>query len=117
FRQWAENYLHLATEQVSRCRSPAPIRNVSQVHAGHHLEDFTKDVLRRAVAGRRHINLTRIGLGIGDELRNGPGWDRRMNDSRMRGPHDGDDGRVVGDKIKSEIWIGCGVWAFRGCNL
>ena len=41
-----------------------------QVDAGHHLEQFAGHMTGRAVAGRRHGDFARIGLGVSDEFRN-----------------------------------------------
>src|SRR2546423_1627990 len=38
--------------------------------AGHHLEQFTGNMVSGTDAGRRHVNLGGIGLGIGDESGN-----------------------------------------------
>ncbi len=46
----------------------AAIRHVNQVDAGHHRERCAEDMVRAADAGRGHIDLSRISLGIGDEL-------------------------------------------------
>ena len=41
-----------------------------QIDAGHELEQLAGDMLRAADAGRCHVDLARIGFGIGDEFRN-----------------------------------------------
>src|SRR5207248_6975169 len=46
----AEHRLHLASEHVSQCRCLAPIRNVDHVDAGHHLEQFARQMACRSVA-------------------------------------------------------------------
>ena len=43
---------------------------MDHVDAGHHLEQFARQMARRSVAARRHVDLARVGLGIGDELGN-----------------------------------------------
>ena len=47
----------------------AAIRDVDEIDAGHHLEQFAGDMQRRADAAGRHVDLAGIGLGIGDEFR------------------------------------------------
>ena len=54
----------------------AAIRHVDHVDAGHHLEQLAGHMGRGPVAGRRHVELARIGLGIGDELGNRLGRNR-----------------------------------------
>ena len=70
----AEHDLHLPADQVGKRRRRAAIGHVHHVDAGHHLEQLAGDMDAAAVAGRRHVDLARIGLGIGDELGNGLGW-------------------------------------------
>src|SRR5262245_50067678 len=74
-------------------------------------------MLRGSVAGRRHAELARISLGIGDELVNGRGWDRRMHHDYARYPHDANDRSDVPDEIKIEICVECGVDRARGVYL
>jgi hypothetical protein len=51
------------------------IRHVDHVDAGHHLEQFSGDVFRAPDAGRSHVELARIYLGVCNEL-----WDRLRRD-------------------------------------
>jgi hypothetical protein len=57
--------------------APAPrhrralVRNVCQVHASHELEQFPRDMLRAADAGRGLVQLSWIRLGVSDELGDG----------------------------------------------
>ena len=62
--------LHLFGEQVRHCGRHATIRNVRRVDAGHHPEQLAEYVAGTPNAGRRHVDLARIGLGIGNELGN-----------------------------------------------
>ena len=68
--------LHLPAEQIGQRRCLAAIRHVDHVDAGHHLEQLARQMARGPVAGRRHVDLARIGLGIGDELGNRLGRER-----------------------------------------
>jgi hypothetical protein len=46
-----------------------PIPNANQLNSRHILEQFACHMWHAAIAGRRHIDLARIGVGIRDELR------------------------------------------------
>src|SRR3982750_51096 len=46
----------------------------------HPLERPTGDIRTAAIAGRRHVDLAGIGLGVGNELREAPGRQRRRRD-------------------------------------
>ena len=63
------------------------------VDAGQHLEQFARHVDRRSVAGRRHVELARIGLGVSDQF-----GDRL---DRQRGVHHHDVGKAndAGDRL------------------
>src|SRR5262245_46736317 len=60
---------------------------------------------RRPIAGRCHVDLARIGFGIGDKLRNGPDRDRWMHLHEIRCARNGSDRCNVTDKIEIEISI------------
>src|SRR5262249_24966048 len=62
--QWAEQGLHLCAEDIDKRGAPAA------VDAGHHLEQFTGNMVSGTDAGRRHVDLAGIGLGVGNELGN-----------------------------------------------
>jgi hypothetical protein len=49
---------------------------MNNIRAGHQLEQLVSYVSRGPVASRCHVDLGRIGLGVGDKLRNRLGWDR-----------------------------------------
>ena len=55
----------------------AAIGHVQHVDAGHHLEQLAGHMRRGPIAGRRHGELARIGLGVGDQRgdRRGPETD------------------------------------------
>src|SRR5215475_4795650 len=65
------------------------------------------------VAARRHVDLARIGLGIGDELGNGLGWNRWMDLHDERRTGDARDRCDVTDEIKSELVVEGGVTRVR----
>ncbi len=64
---------------------------------------------RGAVAGRRHVDLARIGFGVGDELRNRRGRHRQVDLHHQRHAHDAGDRRDVADEIELEIVVERGV--------
>src|ERR1700704_2014102 len=57
------------------------------------------------VATRRHVDFAWIGLGIGDELRNRPGWNRRIDLHGERRANGARDRRDVTDEIEIELVI------------
>ena len=71
-----EHDLHLSAEQIGQRGRRAAIGHVHHVDAGHHLEQLAGHVREPADAGRRHVDLARIGLGVGDELGNRLGRNR-----------------------------------------
>jgi hypothetical protein len=62
-----------------------------------------------ADAGRCHVDLSRVGLGIGDELGNRFGRDQRVHEDNHRHPDDAADRRDVADEIEIEFRIERGV--------
>src|SRR5258707_15312808 len=88
----------------------AAIRHMHEGDAGHHLEQFTGNMVSGTDAGRRHVNLGGIGFGIGDEF-----WDRldryrgiHLHDKRLAmNARDPDDGA---DQIDTELVVECGVY-------
>ena len=83
-RQAAEINLHLATEQIGNCGRGAAIGDVRHVDVGHHLEQLAGQMGRISGAGRRHADLARIGLGVGNEFRE-PSWPERMDAPASQG--------------------------------
>src|SRR5262245_58512894 len=71
-----EQDLHLSAEQVRYRRRSAAIRHVHHVDPRHHLEQLARHMGCGSVAGRCHVDLAGVRLGIGDELGNGLGRDR-----------------------------------------
>ena len=74
--QGDEHDLHLPAEQIGQRGRRAAIGHVDHVDAGHHLEQLAGHMVRASDAGRRQVDLARIGLGIGDELGNRLGRNR-----------------------------------------
>jgi hypothetical protein len=75
-RRWhgAEHHLHLPGDQVGNCRSGAAIWYVNHIDAGHCFEQLAGQVVRRSNAARPHVQLTGIGLGIGNKLGDRLDW-------------------------------------------
>ena len=78
---------------------------MNHVDAGHDLEQLAGDVLRGPVAGRRHVDLARIGLGVGDELRNRFYWNRWIHQHYEWLANDARDRRDVADEIETEFVV------------
>ncbi len=57
----------------------------------------TADAL--GAAGRSHVDLARIGLGVGYELRDRLGWNGRIDHHDIRGPANARDGRYFADDL------------------
>jgi hypothetical protein len=63
-----EHHLYLSANEVGQGRARTAIRHVDHVDASHHLEQLAGHMAPGSVAGRRHVDLARIGFGVGDEL-------------------------------------------------
>jgi len=104
-RQNTEHHLHLSADQIGNGRRLTAIGDVDQGDAGHHLEQLGRNVKWRSDSGQCHIDLARIGLGIGDELRNRLGRKRRID---LQGQGDSSDVRHRGGvegKIESKVVV------------
>src|SRR5262249_50036023 len=101
--------LALSAEQIDKRGARAAIRHVHEGDTGHHLKQFTSNMVSGTDAGRRHVDLTWIGLGVGNELGN------RLD--RYRGVHlhgkrlagNAPDRRNVADEIEIELVVEAGV--------
>src|SRR6266700_7963536 len=60
---------------------------------------------RGAIAGRRHADFAGIGLGVGDEVGNGFGWNRWVYHHNVGASADARDRRNVADEIVSEVVV------------
>ena len=66
-------------------------------------------MLRAADAGRRHVELARIGLGVGDELGNGVGRNGRIDLHHQRDDVDATDRDDVREEVEVEFVVQRGV--------
>jgi hypothetical protein len=64
---------------------------VGELGAGQHHEQLAGDMSGVADAGRRHVDLARVGLGIGDEFGDRLGWQRRVDLHDERPAHEARD--------------------------
>ena len=101
----AEHDLHLSAEQIGQRRSAPRYGTWTMFDAGHHLEQLAGDMGRGPVAGRRHVDLARIGLGVGDELGNGLGRNRWIHHHDIGRADDAGDRRDVADEIEIELVV------------
>src|SRR6516165_9253621 len=104
-RQNIEHDVYLTTDHVGERRRRAAIGHVNEIDAGHHLEKLAGNMDRRSCTARRHIDLARISLGIGDELGNGFGWNRWIYLHDERHADDAGDRRDVGHEIEIQVFI------------
>src|SRR5262245_56119459 len=93
----------------SRSTSAGPAPHVHEVDAGHHLEQFTGNMVSGTNAGRRHVDPAGIGLGIGDELGNRLDRHRGMHLYGKRVASNARDRRDVADEIEIELVVEGGV--------
>jgi hypothetical protein len=78
---------------------------VDQVDTGHHLEPFAEDMGHGPAAGRSHVDLARIGLGVGDELRDRLGWNGRIDHHDIGGAANARDRCYFADEIEIELLV------------
>ncbi len=90
-------------DHVRDGRRRAAIRHVHHVDARQHLEQLARHVDRRAVAGGGHVELAGIGLGVGDEFRNGRDRQVLVDHDHVREADDAGDGRDVAQEIEVEL--------------
>src|SRR5262249_16057433 len=86
-----------------------------QIDASHHLEQLAEPVWGAAVAGRAHVDLGRMCLGIGDELRNGLGRERGIDHHEKGDNADTRNGRNIADEIEIEIVVNRRIDPVRRC--
>ena len=102
-RHGGEADLDLARDQIGHGRPVAAIRHVLQIEPGHFVEQLSRQMARRADAGRGVTE--RFGLGVGDELRNGLHRDRRIDFKHVGHADDACYRRGVADEVEAEFRI------------
>ena len=98
-----------AAKKVSDRRRIAAIGHMQHVDAGHHLEQLAGKMRRRADAAGRHIDLARMRLGIGDQLRHAVHRQRRIDLENKRIEIDAADRREIAGEIEAQVWVQHGV--------
>src|SRR5262245_20122845 len=83
------------------------------VDPGHHLEQLTSRMGRGSIAGRRHVDLAGIGLGVGDELRNRRGRKRWMYHNYAGLAANAGDRYDVAEEIEIELGVECRIDRIR----
>jgi hypothetical protein len=78
---------------------------VSHVDPRHHLEQLARDMLPGPGASRRHVDLARVGFGIGDELGNTPGRERRIDLHDEGRAGEACYRRNIADEIEIELFV------------
>jgi hypothetical protein len=102
---WIRTSPALARRADRRVPPPAPIWHVLHVDAGHHLEQLASDVGRASIAGRCHVDLAGIGVGVGDELGNGLDRNRWIHLHHVGHADDARDRRDFADEIIIELVV------------
>ena len=108
-RNVVEHHLHLAGDQIGERRRAAAVGHVDHVDAGQHLEQFAGHVDRRAVAGRRHVELAGIGLGVGDQFGDRLDRQRRVHHHHVGKADDARDRLDIAQEIEIELVVERGV--------
>src|SRR5262249_20765926 len=93
-----EGELHLTTEKVVQHQPRAAIGYMYHAHAG-----LARHMGPGPAFGRRHIELVRIGLSVGDEFETRRYRNRRMHLHDQSGAADTSDGCNVTEEIEREI--------------
>ena len=78
-----KHHLHLPAEQVGHGTGGSLVWHVQKIDIEMQLEQFHRQVMRRAAPRRRIIELAGLSLRQGDELLHRRGWHRRMDDERQ----------------------------------
>ena len=78
---------------------------MNHVDAGHQLKQFARHVARRPIAVRAIADLSGVSLGMGDELANRRGRERRIDLHDVRYAANTRDRRDVTDEIEVEVWV------------
>ena len=102
-----ETDLHSAGQQIGdRLPPAAAIWHVNDVDAGHHLEQLAREK-KRARGWRTEVQLSRVGFGICDELRDRFDGERRSYRNQIRDADNARDRRNIADEIEIELVEKC----------
>src|SRR5262249_23584803 len=101
----AEYPLPLFADQAGQRGRYAAITHVNHVASRQDLEKFAGYMGHASGAARRKVDLTWIGLGIGDELGNGLGWKGWIYVHDKGLAANASDRRDVADEIEIELFI------------
>ena len=112
-RHVVEDHLDLAAEQIGERGRGAAIGHVLHLDARHRHEHFAGQMHRRAVARRRHVDLARIGLRIGDELGDRLRRHVLVDRHHVRHAVERRDRRDVADEVELEVGVERGVDVVR----
>jgi len=97
--------LHLPGEEIGERRPATAIGHVDHIDPGHHLEQLAGHMGHGADARRRHVDFAGSGLGVGDELGNRAGRNRRVHHHNVGTSEDARDRRDVADEIEVELIV------------
>ena len=84
---------------------PAAIGHVGELGAGQHHEQLAGDMSGVTDAGRRHVDLARVGLGIGDEFGDRLGRERRVDLHDERSAHQARDRSNVASETDARLVV------------
>ena len=104
-RHGVEHELHLAADQVGHRIARAAVRHVHHVDAGHHLELLARHVDAGADAGRGEVELAGIGLGVGDQFRDGLDRQVVVHDHHVGRARRAGDRRDVAQEIEVQVLV------------
>src|SRR5262249_9008018 len=94
--------LHLTGELVGHGLRRVAVWHVNDVDTGHHLEQLAREK-NRASGRRTKVQLSRIGIGVGDELRDCLDRQRWIDRNKVRNADGAGNRRDVADEIELKI--------------
>ena len=112
----AEHDRYMAGYHIAKRRTAAAIWNVPDVGAGHALEQFHIDVMRRAHPARRITELARPRLGELDQVGHRTDGQRRVHHQHERHCGDQRDRRKIHQRIVGQFLVDARVEGQRGAR-
>src|SRR5262249_13029042 len=100
-----ELHLRLAAEQISDCGPFTAVGHMDHVDAGHHVEQLAGYMGPCSDSPRPHVDPARVALGVGDELGNGAGRNRRVYNDYHWHADEACNGSHVADEIEIELVV------------